>query len=310
MEKLLITGVDGMLGCNLGLALSECCDVVGLCSASQGVELPGLDTRCCDIGDHAALRDLCDAEQPGWLIHCGALARSSWDLEQNPDLDTAAELRAAEALAALAARQACRVTVISSDAVFTGPRLFHDERSIAAATSSAATVARQIESLFADGPALVVRTHAYGWSPTTDRAGWIETIWNLIERGDAWSADPVRHATPILATDLAPLLWRAHQRELTGLYHITGAERTSPQRMALELANASGVDVPTAPPRPWQATDGGLRDETSLNTRRARRDLKRAMPLLREGLERWLAQAESGYRQRLGAAPLLAGRAA
>jgi hypothetical protein len=40
-------------------------------------------------------------------------------------------------------------------------------------------------------------------------------------------------------------------------------------------------------------------DETSLNTYRARRELEVPLPLLREGLARFVEQATNGFRDRL-----------
>src|SRR5262249_37063394 len=115
------------------------------------------------------------------------------------------------------------------------------------------------------------------------------------------AVDGVRYATPILATDLAELLEKAFELNLHGLYHITGAERTNAHRFVNELAAALGLDgmrLTTAPPGAQASADAC---ETSLNTRQARRDLAHAMPLLREGLERFAAQAVNGYVDRLRA---------
>ncbi|MGC3968581.1 MAG: sugar nucleotide-binding protein [Pirellulales bacterium] len=115
--------------------------------------------------------------------------------------------------------------------------------------------------------------------------------------------DAVRHATPILATDLAERIGDAYRHNLSGLLHITGAERTSPYRFAAELAAALGV-----PGRFVQLTaapERGSRvnlEETSLNTTAFRRVTKRPLPMLREGLARFTEQAFNGYRQRIGAA--------
>ena len=110
-------------------------------------------------------------------------------------------------------------------------------------------------------------------------------------------ADGRCYATPILASDLADLLWPAYELRLSGLYHLAGAERTSAFRFVVELAAALGIEKPWGSQR-LSLPDSAWHEETSLNSRRARRVLERATPLLGEGLRRFAEQAENGWRQR------------
>jgi dTDP-4-dehydrorhamnose reductase len=112
--------------------------------------------------------------------------------------------------------------------------------------------------------------------------------------------DARRHATPILATDFAQFAYAAHRRQLCGLYHLAGAERTSPHRFAAELAATLGV--PGKNVRLVQADEKNAAvrlDETSLNIGALRERLTTALPMLREGLGRFVDQGFNGYRDRL-----------
>ncbi|NQT12471.1 MAG: sugar nucleotide-binding protein [Planctomycetes bacterium] len=298
-EKLLVTGVEGVVGANLALSLSRRFEVVGLFSGGP-VSLPGCMTTSWQPHDAAAWRAFMRRQRPQWIIHCGPLACCSWDLPQKcPDAEQ--ETHTCAQLAQTAAESESRLTVISSDAVFAGPRLFHDER---APTSSRQPFARAIsrveEALEATG-AMVVRTHAYGWSPAGAAPGFAERVWESLIEGNSATFDPHQHATPILASHLAELLLLAYRRGLRGRYHIAGAERTSAWRFAEELGGAFGlrgaeVSVDEGPP------PGGVPahlHETSLATRRAQRELASPMPMLREGLDAFADQAADGYRARL-----------
>ena len=117
------------------------------------------------------------------------------------------------------------LTVLSTDAVFTGPRIFHDEFSVSTASHSIALAARRIKRTVEEGGGLVVRTHAYGWGAIESEPSFAEKVWQALSEGRASLVDPHRSATPILATDLAELLDRAYQRGLRGLYHLAGAAR-------------------------------------------------------------------------------------
>lgn len=231
------------------------------------------------------------------VVYCGAASESAWSW---PAISTAAEgdLR----IWARAARDLnCRFTYLSSDAVFTGPWLFHAEDSTHHCQSLEASRLRSMEELVQRivPAALIVRTNTFGWSADGD--GWIETLIAGLEDEEI-DADPVRHATPILATDLANILCRAHEEHLDGVLHIAGAERTSHAAFLRMLGDRFGLPTPAAPRSSVLATSatGFGRGETSLRTGRAKNVLNLAMPSLAEGLARLHGQNIDGFRNRLG----------
>jgi len=296
VSRIVVCGVEGVVGGNLALGLAGRGVVHGL-SFHQPVALEGCTTATCRRYEAGDLQRQVAAASPHWIVHCGPLARGSWDLP--PDSAPAdREGALCVALAEIADRAGARLTVISTDAVFAGPRMFHDEQSSAASAAPFALAARRVEQVLAGRPrVLVVRTHAYGWSPRAAEPGFAERLWQHLAEGTPCRLDPHSHATPILATDLAEPLWLAYRRGMEGLYHVAGAERTSAYRFAVELAACFGL--PIGPGVMADEEGAGLLRETSLSTRRAQRELERPMPMLREGLERFARQATSGFRARL-----------
>jgi dTDP-4-dehydrorhamnose reductase len=332
--RLIVTGVEGTLGANLALALSERFSVLGL-HHRRAISLDGCRTAPWRPEDEADWKATIQRGAPCWIIHCGPLARSSWEvLAEIPD--GTREGRLWVALARLAARLDAELTVLATDAVFAGPRMFHAEDSPAASRRPLGRAAIEAERYLGQSPqVLMVRTHAYGWSPPGEEPGLVERIWTSLVSGGLEPLEVDRHATPILAADLAELLLEAYRRRLTGLYHVAGAERTTPQQFARQLARAFGLPAaspgekedrrllpgPTfgrcPPDRPSvgarcvaqkasvpffpSAGEAGPLDESSLATGRARQALGRPMPMLREGLDRLVQQARTGYRSRLRA---------
>ncbi|MBL9123569.1 MAG: sugar nucleotide-binding protein [Planctomycetaceae bacterium] len=295
MDKLFIVGIDTMLGANLAVSCREQFEVHGATCAA-GHAPAGFSVTA--VGDASAARTkaLLAEVRPNWVILAGQLARSSWE-------DSAAailwqqEVALASAFGAAAREAGVATCLLSTDAVFAGPRLFHEENARATAATAAAVAARESEIALVASCALVVRTHAYGWRP--NGGGLIDTLWDQLPALDRPAGEGRHYATPILASDLAPLLMRAYERKLRGLYHITGAERTNRIRFANELASAAGYDALDRSPLLQSEVQSTVAVETSLNTRRARRDLELPMPLLREGLERLVAQRVNGYLDRL-----------
>lgn len=300
MERLLVTGIDGPLGSNLALKLAEHCEVLGL-YGQHTVESPLLRTAPCEPSDRARLAELVQDWQPGWMIHCGPLSANSWD-PLPPAAMAERETQVVGRLAQLAEETGARLTVVSSDVVFAGPRMFHAETSPPASPAPHAAHVRNMEQALASTGALVVRTHAYGWSPHEATAGFAERAYQSLCGSSAMAADGRRHATPILATDLAELLLQAFEMRLQGLYHLAGAERTSAFRFAAEIATACGLPPAECCVKLPEVALPDWHDETSLDSKRARRILEMATPLLREGLNRFSEQADNGWRDRLRAA--------
>jgi len=300
-EKLLVTGVDGIVGANLALSLANRFAVLGL-FRQRAVSPHGCRTAPWDPADRGQLAGLLRREAPHWIIHCGPLACGSWDLPETcPNGDD--EARVCTLLAELCSESGSRLTVISTDAVFAGPRLFHDERAAVTSHRPIARAACQAEESLEASGALVVRTHAYGWSPAGAQPGFAEQAWQILREAAPGRFDPHRHATPILASDLAEIVWLAYRRGLEGLYHIAGAERTSAYRFAHDLATVFGFmgDPVPADDQPPPDPEVDHLHETSLGTRRVRQDLGCPLPMLRDGLERFAAQAGNGFRDRLRA---------
>ena len=300
--RLIVTGVEGTLGGNLALALSERFSVLGLYHG-RAISLDGCRTAPWQPDDPADWQATIRRESPRWIIHCGPLARSSWEvLPEIPD--GTREGRFWGALARLAAELEARLTVLTTDAVFAGPRMFHAEPSPAASRRPLGRAAIEAERYLGEFPqVLLARTHAYGWSPPGEEGGLVGRIWTSLVEGRREPLEVDRHATPILVADLAELLLEAHRRRLTGLCHLAGAERSTPHQFARRLARAFGLaaDFPAA-----SAGETGPLDETSLATGLARQSLGRPMPMLCEGLDRLVRQAHNGYRSRLRArSPLL-----
>lgn len=294
MERLLISGIDTLLGANLALAWADRFEVLGL--AGRATTLAGCHIRT-TRDEHDAATAVLDW-QPRWIVHCGSLAAAGWE---NLPAEVDNEVPRVAQLVELAEQVSGRLTVISSDVVFRGPRLFHNEGAPATNPERRAALVREMEQAAIGHETLVVRTCAYGWSVDDLQRSFAQRAYDALVTGSAVPApllDGRRHATPILATDLAELLLHAYEAHQHGLWHIAGTERTSPHRFTTELAAALGVAVVADRSMPRDRLDLPAA-ETSLSSKRARRALATPTPMLREGIDRFVAQAENGWRDQL-----------
>jgi len=303
VDKLVVAGVDTILGGNIAAWFADRYDVVGL-SFGKRVRVQGCETLQCPSRDPEAIQNWIASERPQWIIFCGPWTETAWSGQQ----DWADGNRPADMVrpwAAGAAAIGCNCMVMSSDAVFTSPWMFHDEESTNFCTSRPAQALLKMEQVVAETnpDAMIIRSHVFGWAPTSETEGFIEQTLTQMYSGRRMNLDCIRHATPILATDLAEVLEQAYDACLSGLYHIGGAERLNPYRLGTLLANQFGCPyTPSAPLEPLteRSAEFGL-GETSLQSLKIRKALAISLPLVSEGLERLHAQSLSGYRDLFGA---------
>jgi dTDP-4-dehydrorhamnose reductase len=300
VERLLIIGIDTVVGANLAAQLADQFHVTGL-STGEEIAIEGCVTTLAPISDAPSARQAIALYRPDRLVLCQAAGDSSWHSVGTANLRSAADATRGWIEAARAAGK--YLTLISTDAVFTGPWMFHGESCDSFCQASEAQTLRTLEmaALQDSAHSLVVRTHPYGWSPQLD-GGWIDGILAALEADQPPVFDSVAHATPILATDLADVLSSAWNAGLTGLYHVAGAERTNTHNFACAVARVFDLDPPHAV---WLAPTaspptGFARGECSLHTRSIRQALNIGLPMVIEGLERLRAQHDQGFDRRFG----------
>ena len=170
MDKLIVVGVDTLAGAAIAQALKDRCEVAGI-SFRGGFEAEGCSTQFVRAGECGELAAAVEAIEPDWLIYAGSLSAANWDL---PASDSAWEHEPAMADSLIAAcrRLKAKLIAISSDAVFTGPKMFHEESEPTTSTHRAASLILQCEQRLVEGGALVARTHVYGWARQEPRRAW------------------------------------------------------------------------------------------------------------------------------------------
>jgi dTDP-4-dehydrorhamnose reductase len=299
VNPILVVGAETVVGANLSIHLADRFDVFAASMAGR------LDLAGCKVlpetGAQLSPERTLSEVRPQTVVLCGPASRSSWDQAASKAIRPDA-LDATRAWAKAAQKVGARTVLISSDAIFTGPWMFHDEEGESHCATPAASAIRALENDVASScdDSLIVRTNAYGWSPA-GTAGWLENTLALIEARRPIQLDPIRHATPILATDLAEILEKMLAEKLAGTYHVAGAERISPMAFAQRLAGQ--FNLPWIPARKastqTEAPVGFGAGECSLQTRKLRRDLCIPTPLLSESLTRLETQQIHGHREKL-----------
>lgn len=298
MEKVLIVGVETVAGSNLAAVLGPGFETTGL-TTSPDIQIENCQTVQLHRLDQATVSQIVQTERPDQIVFCGAAATSSWDDSSSPTLED----QAAIAWARAATQFEAGFTFISSDAIFTGPWMSHAENDSHYCETPQAELIRQAEADIRQAcpNSLVIRTNVFGWSSRKSSPGFAEAILTSLENGTTLDLDPLRYASPILASDLAAVLLKAWEAGQTETLHAGGAERINPCQFAAQLAAATNLPTPNFEQRARlsRPVTGFGRGETMLNSRKARRLLGVSMPIIDEGIERFLDQRENGYLKQL-----------
>lgn len=296
--RVLITGVSGLLGAGLALALSEEHDVVG-CYHSTAVADSAFEAFACDLSASDAVAQL-SAHQPDVIVHCAA-ATNVDACETNPAMAERVNVEGTRA-AALAARESgARLITISTDAVFSTGTLPHKELDPVRPLNEYARTKLSAEhvtlSLGAD--ALVVRTTIYGWNaqPKQSLTEWM--LDSLRAGRHIWGFTDTVFA-PILADDVCDALAALIREPVSGVLHVAGDGPLSKYDFAVMLAEVFGLDSSLIEPTTSSAF--GLTAPRSSNmvldcSLAKGRGLR--IPTVREGLTRLKQLEEAGHAARL-----------
>ncbi len=306
MNKVLVAGIESVVGANLAVCLARTQSVTGI-SLGEPVTIPGCEIESASGLGLGAIRQVIEKTKPQRIIFCGIGARTAWEQSSEPAVS---DVQLAENWIQAAREAGAHLTLISSSAIFTGPWMFHSENSQSICSSSAAKCLQAIEAKVCEvsPDALVIRTHAFGWQPG-NRSGWIESLLTQLEQGQSKGLDCFRYASPILASDLADIITRGWTAGLSGSYHIAGAERANPVQFARRIAHHFQLPCPAGPVGEFlvdRPTGFGC-GETSLQTRKIRRALHVSLPMLEDGVLRLFQQHMDGYRSRLTGHSLVPG---
>ncbi|MEZ6061761.1 MAG: sugar nucleotide-binding protein [Planctomycetaceae bacterium] len=270
MRHVAIIGSDTVVGHALATQLEKSCRITS--QTLRPGSLPGAGAS--GIGPHDSGYFEAGAD---CVVFCGEASRSSWDPEFG-DLST--DEHHIPSCASAAAESGIPLIFISSDAVFRGPWMFHDESCDAFDGTRVAVRLLELERcVLSAGSNLVVRTNAIGSTGHGDT--FLDSIVDAALTLQPCELNSTTWSTPISAALLAAMFPKLLKHRLTGLLHLSGAERVSPWSFAGHLAAEMGSHRSLFPP----ATDAIHRTERSLHCARARQDLSLRMPAMKQTLD-------------------------
>jgi len=211
-----VTGAGGLIGSNIVRAAQQ---------FGAGWEVRALTRDQLDLCDWRSVSRAFTSGPPELVIHCAALSQTP-ACEADPTLAWKINFEATRQLAWLAA--GIQFIFFSSDLVFDGQGgNYQESASVGPLSVYGKTKAAAELEVLANPKHTVIRTSLNGGkSPTGDRA-FNEQLRLAWSRGQKTRLFTDEFRSPIAASVTARAVWEIANRELSGLFHLAGAERLS-----------------------------------------------------------------------------------
>ena len=300
MTRILIPGASGLLGINLAMEAMREHEVIGIDRGK--LKSAPFQVFSTNMLNRAAINSLLDRIQPDWLINCAALANLE-ECEQNPELATVLNVDLPAQLASACAERGIRFVHISTDSVFDGEKedAYTEEDTPNPLSLYSQTKLKGEHATFVEDPnAIVARVNMFGWS-LPGRRSLGEFFVNNLSEGKNVNGFTDVFFCPMLVNSTARLLLEMLEKNLSGLYHVVGAQAMNKYQFGREIARMFGLKESLITPKSVEASE--LTAKRSHNlwlfTHKLSTALGHEIPAFSTGLAEFYTQFQQGYPQKI-----------
>lgn len=282
--KIFITGGSGLAGSRLAeMALARGDEVFSgyahnRPACGRGVRL--------DLLDPDGIRDIIERTRPDAIVHSAALTDVD-RCEREKDLAFKINVEGTGAVAEGARAVGSFLVYVSTDYVFDGRRGLYREGDQTGPVSYYGLSKLLGEELSLDQGCVARTCVIYGRRPASGKVNFALWILNSLESGKEISVVTDQFITPTLNSNLAAMLLEAADRQLSGIYHLSGASRVSRYDFACQLADMFELDSRLILPSRMSDLDwlAERPKDSSLDTSKARQMLKDGPLSLNDSLQ-------------------------
>ena len=220
MKKIFITGLAGMLGCNVAYELKNDYSLSGV--DLFRVNMDGVNSYDFDILDYKKMLGCLERVRPDIIIHTAAAVNVD-KCEIEPDYAKKLNVNMTGNVCKAAEDVGARVIYISTDAVFDGQsKHLYSEIDFADPINIYGKTKLEGENIVRKNSRnLILRTNIYGFNIQNKNSfgEWIYT--SLLEDKELQMFTDIDFS-PILVNDLAEIIDLSIKKDISGLYHACG----------------------------------------------------------------------------------------
>ncbi len=298
--KLLVTGASGLLGINLAMEAAREHEVIGLDRGK--LKSAPFQVLKGDLLKPGEIHSILHATKPDWLINCAALANLE-KCEEDPRQARVLNADLPGELASACADRSIPFIHISTDAVFDGMKVGtyteHDQPNPQSVYSKTKLDGeRAVQD--ANSQAIIARVNFYGWS-LGGRRSLGEFFVNNLSEGKAVNGFTDVTFCPMLVNVTARLLLEMFQKDLTGLYHVVGAQPMNKYQFGVEVARMFGLDESLISPQSVETSSLTAKRSHNLwlSIHKLSTDLGHEIPAFSTGLAEFYTQFQQSYPQKI-----------
>jgi dTDP-4-dehydrorhamnose reductase len=298
--RLLITGASGLLGINLALETMREHDVIGIDRGK--LKSAPFQVLKADILNMDELNSILDSLNPDWFINCAALANLE-KCEEDPLQARILNTDLPGELAIACAKRNIPFVHLSTDSVFDGTKegiyTEEDEPSPPGVYSKTKLDGeRAVQQV--NPQAIIARVNFYGWSLGAKRSLSEFFVTNLSEGKNVNGFTDVIFC-PMWVNHLSRTLIEMLKRNLSGLYHVVGAQAMNKYQFGVEVARKFGLRESLIEPQSVEKSSLTARRSHNLwlSIHKLSTDLGHAIPDFSTGLDGFYTQFQQGYPQRI-----------
>jgi dTDP-4-dehydrorhamnose reductase len=296
-ERILITGVSGLLGSNLAYYFKDRFDVVGLYN-THPVKINAVHTQQANILSEDSIKKLMNTFHPTIIIHCASLTNIEY-CEVNKDKTYLVNVLGTKNIVDNIKNSEAKIIYISSDSVYDGCKGKYSETDPVNPQNyyGISKFNSELEALKKVN-SLVIRTNFFGWN-VRDKfsiAEWI--LHELIERKQIKGFKDV-YFSSIYTFELAKILDKAIDQDLSGIYNCGSCDSISKYDFALLIAKHFQLEGRLV--QPISIDDSNLKvkrgKNLSLNIDKLRTAQKNNLPTIKESIDAFYRDYKNGLHQ-------------
>ena len=298
--KLLITGVSGLLGINLAMEAMRENEVIGVDRGK--LKSAPFQVLKADILKTDEINSILAMTYPHWLINCAALA-SLEKCEEDPYQAKRLNTDLPSELATVCAKRNIQFLHLSTDSVFDGTNeemyTEEDEPSPPGIYSQTKLDGERVVQQV-NPQAIIARVNFYGWSLGAKRS-LAEFFVNNLSEGKNVNGFTDVIFCPLWVNHLSHILIEMLEKNLSGLYHVVGAQAMSKYQFGVEVARRFGLRENLISPQSVERSSLTARRSHNLwlSTHKLSTDLRHEIPLFSTGLDGFYTQFQQGYPQKI-----------